>query len=314
MATLTIDNCPTTSESNGTIYPLIDWSLSTSGIVDAYHSQGTDAKRRGKMWKNHEWRFGFEAEKVDSIALLSVRENKRKLKAMGFKIEADSSLSSSFGFEFISPIYPLEFLWAFKNDLIKPEIKRLIDADITDKCGGHMSMSCDSMTSREVFEGVAGFLPLLYAMYPRRTRNTYCPAMDKSVMGIHPEKYSAVYVRNGYIEFRIFPGIKNTKQLWWRTRLLRLMAVNHGAGEKQVLEMMLDKKSDLHKLLLEVFNEKKIAEKIESFVAFAKSYNRITIQTKYVKGWAKLAAMRQDGGATVELEGELAETEADFFQ
>lgn len=295
MPILTINECPRSTASNGTVYTFVNPNGSYTHHLRSYHAGAMNIKRRGKrLHPSHRFAFGFEAEKIDNIALGSATPAVMNgLDAIGYRLEADSSLHGPNGlpsphaYEFISPIYELEFMQRFRNDMVMPEIKRMVDGDYTPKCGGHMSLSATGMTAAEVFEGTAGFLPLLYAIYPQRIPVDYCKAKSKSVMASAPEKRSAVFIKNGYIEFRIFPAIKNTRNLMWRAELLKVMADNFGASEREVFLMMIDKKSSLHKHLRKIFTAAQIAAKAWDFTTYAKRYNAALIEPSRMKGVEK---------------------------
>lgn len=283
MAALKINECKTSAETNGVEFPYVDPNGTYYNNLRPYHQNAGGFVERAKLFWEQVFQFGFECEKVDNIALGGAQT--QKLYDMGYRLEADSSLGSNAGYELISPVYNLHYLKAFLADMVRPELKRMIDGDFTERCGGHMTLSAKGMTSREVFEGVIGFLPLIYALYPNRAANSYCVAKDKAILATNPDKYSSIYVRNSYIEFRIFPAIKSTKNLYWRVRLLRVMIENFGASEKQVIEMMLDKKSTLHKLLREIYTLKAIAAKAIKTKEMAKRWNRVNLIEKQIKGW-----------------------------
>jgi hypothetical protein len=130
--------------------------------------------------------------------------------------------------------------------------------------------------------------------------NTYCQAKKKATMAAAPEKRSAVYVRGNYIEFRIFPGIKNTRNLLWRAELLKIMTDNFGCSEKDVFLMMIDKKSPLHKHLRKIFTASTIASKAWDFARHSKSYNNALIEVDRIKGAAaKLESLSNTVSLTV---------------
>jgi hypothetical protein len=310
MPALNILTCPRSAESNGTIYPHVNPSDNYSNNAQSYHTGQYNIVKRGKrLHDSHRFQFGFEVEKDDNICLGSATPAVRaEFHAMGYRLEKDGSLKTPDGmfpspsaYEFISPIYELEFMQAFRNDMVKPIIKRMVDGGVSKFCGGHMALSATGMTAAEVFEGVAGFIPLLYAMYPQRTTIHYCKAKSKNVMAVAPEKYSAVFVKSGYIEFRIFPAIKNTRNLLWRAELLKVMADNFGASEKEVFLMMIDKKSSLHKHLRKVYTAAQIADKAWGFTRFAKQYNAALIEPLRIKGAEQtLSALSRDTTAASE--------------
>jgi hypothetical protein len=109
-------------------------------------------------------------------------------------------------------------------------MRRLLDhvkADTSERCGGHINLSHPKMTSDYLFDRVKYYLPLLYAMYPKRRNVTYC--VKKKIIGNEVDfsrKYSPIAIKSDRIEFRIFSAIKNTKQLSFRLKLVKMMAEN----------------------------------------------------------------------------------------
>ena len=163
-------------------------------------------------------------------------------------------------------------------------LKELIEAQFSTNCGGHLTFSSSDYTANELLEGVAGFIPLMYALYNGRLGNHYCEPKQKwvyhrgsgrdavNIRGnrIAPKTNGKVF---GAIEFRLFSAVRNVKNLMWRRDLMRIIAKNINKSEKEVLRMLCSPKSLLFKHLIKVYSADKIIEKIRLFVEYSKQYN-----------------------------------------
>lgn len=249
----------------------------TSSIV-SYHFSGWHPEIEKQFLKfmdksPNAWNFGFEAEKMDSD--YAETGNAIKLAhTTGFKKEYDGSLGSD-GFELISPILPL-FNQQVINDAIAP-VNDLLSASTDDKCGGHINLSNNSITSREILKGIKGSVPLLYSLYDKRMNNRYCQAKKFGTYLRNPSKYSALYVKNSSVlEVRLFPAIKNKKVLQNRIDLLRILTTEmFGKTPSRVIVEMATPTSQLHRLLLnQIFdgNFDKLVEKLRMFKRNAENF------------------------------------------
>ncbi len=226
--------------------------------------------------------IGFEIEKEDYDAI----ENKwyELYDATGWAKENDSSLCSESGYELVSPAFDL-FDDKLDNDIQNNlVIRNLINATYGTSCGGHLTFSSCDYTANELLEGVAGFIPLLYAMYDGRLNNGYCEPKQKWVYHRGSGR-DAVNIRGnrsipaasgkvfGAIEFRLFSAIRSVSNLKWRRDLMRIVAKNINKSEKDVLRMLCNPNSLLFKHLIKVYTVDKIVSKIRMFVEFSRQYN-----------------------------------------
>lgn len=215
------------------------------------------------------FRAGFEIEKEDGEAGLISYDD--LYEDTSWVKESDGSLDSSTGYELVSPTYPL-----FTNDMEtainrSTDLQTLINADYSDRCGGHINLSALEYTPEQLFEGVSGFFPLLYAMYEHRLNGGYCEAKKKHQY-YGKDKYSAVFIKDRLIEFRIFPAVRSVRNLLWRRDLIRIMCNNINADEIAVVKMMSTPTSPLYKHLRKVFSQEQIIRKIGMFVEYADIY------------------------------------------
>lgn len=265
----------------------------TSSIV-SYHFSGWHPEIEKQFLKfmdktPNAWNFGFEAEKMDSH--YAETGNAIKLAhTTGYKKEYDGSLGSD-GFELISPILPL-FNQQVIDESIYP-VADLLNADTDDKCGGHINLSNNSITSREILKGIKGSVPLLYSLYDKRMNNRYCQAKKFGTYLRNPSKYSALYVKNSSVlEIRLFPAIKNKKVLQNRIDLLRILTSEmFGKTPSRVIVEMATPTSQLHRLLLnQIFdgNFNKLVEKLRMFKRNAENFGCGKVSTAAMKKVNKL--------------------------
>jgi hypothetical protein len=242
-----------------------DYPTSVSECNAGYHDQS-----RRDYSKNALFKVAFEVEKEDCEAGLIHYDDLHH--DTGWCKENDGSLDDD-GYELVSPIFDL-----YSDDLEKSisehdDLSTLINAEYSESCGGHINVSCSTIQPKVLFEGVSCFMPLLYALYEDRLDMTYSKAKEKHRYHTEQDKYSSVYIKSHLVEFRIFPAVRNVRNLIWRRDLIRLMIDNMNRSELEVLKMILNKKSKLHAHLREIFSEDKILQKANAFMKYSEVYN-----------------------------------------
>jgi hypothetical protein len=205
----------------------------------------------------------------------------------GWKKERDGSLCNVIGYELVSPCYPLftdelineakEIEQAFPN-LIEGNDHDLISSGKSNaSCGGHMHFSRSYTSAKDLFEMVSGYMPLIYAIYRKRSEQYYCIAKEKKAMKQSSEKMQAVRIIedmvNPRIEFRIFPLVKNITQLQWRIDLLRIIANNPSNRFTDIANMLSDVDSDLYKHMLKEFTPSKIKQRSLDAIEMCKRFD-----------------------------------------
>jgi hypothetical protein len=233
--------------------------------VNSYHS----GSRAWRVSKTTPWTMGFEVEKEDKDVRRSCYSDDLP---NNWVKERDGSLSDSSGFELVSPVYNL-FDKLHEDDIAASDLlRRHINAQHSSACGGHIHIGSKLYTTEQLFEGISGFLPVLYSLYEKRLEVNYCKAKKKHEY-LNRDKYSAVYVRDTTLEFRIFPAVKSVDNLYWRVELLRIMVRNFGKSELDVLRMLCDRKSMLHQHISKAVGEDKMLSKVALFVKYSSLYN-----------------------------------------
>lgn len=233
--------------------------------LNSYHS----GSRSWRVDSNTAWTMGFEVEKEDKDIMKSCQYHELP---HNWTKEKDSSLSDSSGFELISPVYNLFDVLHEQDIAASSLLTNHINAKHSGSCGGHIHLGSKLYNTEQMFEGISGFLPVLYSLYEGRLDVNYCKAKKKHEY-LNRDKYSAVYVRDTTVEFRIFPAVKSVDNLKWRIDLLRIMVRNFGKTEREVLTMLCDRKSLLHEHLLKVINADKMLQKVALFVKYSSIYN-----------------------------------------
>lgn len=234
------------------------YSYRPKGERHSYHSGP-----RNNYSGDAKFRFGVEVEKEDSSVLNSWDLD--EVDATGWSRESDGSLDDDDGYELVSPTYDL-FGDRFDSDISNSVLADHIDADISERCGGHMGFSIRGKSGPQAFDLYNGFFPLLLSMYRGRLRGDWSKVRKNAALKRGAHRYSAVNVRGEYIEFRIFSAIRNTEQLLWRRDLLRIMANNPKKGVMWWISQALNPNSKLHNHLSKVYTT---PEKISSVCAYA---------------------------------------------
>lgn len=213
--------------------------------------------------ENPYW-VGMEIEKEDSGWIGEAREVAETMEMIAV---SDGSLCDYTGFELVTKRYNLTADVAEYNSHFAHSI---CDADTSSDCGGHITLSKDGLSGQELLSDLGeDFVPLLFALYPKRLRNSYAPPTKKKNEGCTGEKYRAVRIDTDRVEFRIFPQVRNGKQAVWRLALIRLFA----QSEINCHEALKNSSHPLYKHLSEVYTDAQIAEKLELFTAFKLWYN-----------------------------------------
>jgi len=244
-----------------------DWEEDESEANNAgYH----DLTRVNKFDSSAKFTIGFEIEKEDSD-MVSIDYDDLYQTTRWIK-ERDGSLDDSTGYELVSPAFNLY------DDMLDQDINNhsvlrdLINADKSSDCGGHINVGSTIYNTTQLFEGLSGFFPLLYAMYEGRLNKTYSKAKKKHEY-YQRDKYSSIYIKDHVVEIRIPSAVIDVKNLLWRRDLVRIMVDNINKSELQVLRMMLNEKSKLHIHLRKVYSLDVIISKIKKFIKYSDEFN-----------------------------------------
>lgn len=216
--------------------------------------------------------IGFEIEKEDKEA--SLIEATALYKDTEWIKEADRSLDLVIGYELVSPAFDM-----FSNQMeteinMSEDLQQLINAKSSSNCGGHINIASSEYSTKELFEGLSAFMPLLYSMYESRIDKHYSMAKEKhQYMSSDADKYAAVFIKRNVLEIRIFSAVKSIENLLWRQDLMRIMCKNINKSETDVLKMLCNQKSKLYLHLRKVYTQGEIINKIGMFVTFSRNFN-----------------------------------------
>ena len=237
---------------------------------EANNADYHDLTRVNKFDSSAKFTVGFEIEKEDSD-MVSTDYDDLYYNTKWIK-ERDGSLDDDIGYELVSPAFNLY------DDMLDQDINNnrvlrdLINAEKSSDCGGHINVGSTIYNTTQLFEGLSGFFPLLYAMYEGRLDKTYSKAKKKHEY-YNRDKYSSIYIKDHVVEIRIPSAVIDVKNLLWRRDLVRIMVDNINKSELQVLRMMLNEKSKLHIHLRKVYSLDAIISKIKKFIKYSDEFN-----------------------------------------
>lgn len=267
-----------------------DTSISSSDLAHRYHSQRRNYIKGADMER---FTCGLEIEKEDSNVLKRIAPTKDQLYANeGWCIETDGSLNSNGGFEAVSGILPL-----MKTDKIIETLEAardIINADYSEKCGGHIHVKDRDRDQYELYHDMVGYFPLLYALYPKRALNGFSRAIEHTRMReINGHSVAISMSSRGTVEFRIFPCPSNMTTMVWRVRLCQIMVNNTCTNPQELRAMLMDTKSQLHKHLRLIYKtDAQLQNKFDLVRLFAAQIEKVRI--------AKMSTKRLNGKVVLE--------------
>lgn len=236
-----------------------------------YHTQQNKIAKH-KLKKYHsdsdEWLVGVEVEKED-FDRQQDGEAWKILHDTGWSRETDGSLGSG-GYELVSPILPL-FNQEVIDSAVEP-VKSLINGKASDRCGGHINISCRNKSGLEVLEMFKQFAPVLYSLYPKRLTNNYCKAKKWDKYSQYPEKYQAFNIKSNLLEIRLFSRVINVNNFNWRLQLIRMFLQESNSGLNQLAQKIGCQESVWYKHFAKQYTHEKIGDKLRLMDAYSKQY------------------------------------------
>jgi hypothetical protein len=196
--------------------------------------------------------IGYEIEKEDRDALECMHIDTFEQLCPKWRKESDGSLNESTGYELISPAFELnpERIREYIEE--RPTLVRHINAEKSERCGGHINVSEDGLSGRELFDRVKGYTPLFHALYYKRIDKNYTKAKSNEDLK-HGDKYQSIRIHGNRIELRIISAVPNVNTLIWRTRLIEHMMNNQTDDPRKVFFDFCDAASPLHALIGEMY-------------------------------------------------------------
>lgn len=226
--------------------------------TDSYHSRGSEYYELDENYVTP-YKIGFEAEKEDYDVKSSwnIHEFNRMTDHMWRK-EKDSSLSDHEGFELISPYMKLDADRIISYINGNPVLREHVNADYSNKCGGHVHLSNYKLSGSELYDAISGYFPIILAMYRGRIRNSYSAAASKDDMKRGGRM--AINVKSDRIEIRVFSAIRNVEQLRFRLKLLQFICSKPTDDFKKALENI---KGNYKKIFSAIYDRPQFSAMIE---------------------------------------------------
>ena len=152
--------------------------------------------------------------------------------AVGFEVEKTSVRGSSCEGDYVgeSPLFaywetdsscgvegvthafdPIDPIIIRRFESYAKESRELLNEPCDKRCGGHINISSQSHSPRDLMASFRSYAPLWYAVFRNRLNNSYCDHDKKIEHG--REKYSPVRVRDFGIEVRLPSRVQNASQL-----------------------------------------------------------------------------------------------------
>jgi len=253
-------------------------TVRNTGIrVENYH-QGvvfTPVVREWKAGPEAKFTIGFEVEKEDISTTNKWFTDEVRLQ--GWVREHDGSLCRRTGFEAVSPTYDL-FDDQLDAALTDPCIADHVNAAYnTDTCGGHINYGIVGKDGPATYKAVEGFVPVLLSLYKSRLTKTY----SKMKESYDRSKYSAVCIKENYVEFRAPSAVTSVENLIWRRDLLRIASEHLDKGTLWWIRAALTPSHKLHKHLTKVYDLHTLTRRMAYACAIAERMTKKEIQ-KYV--------------------------------
>jgi hypothetical protein len=159
---------------------------------------------------------------------------------------------SSCGVEAITNILPLgsprSNARSYVFDMID-DAHEVINSPYNTKCGGHINISVNGMTSYDLLDRVRGNMAIMYAMYRYRLRRSYV-YQNKKMKRDDNTKYSPVHVKSGgVLEIRLPSAVANVKQLKHRYDFMYKI-LHHSVNTRRTYDQLLD---DIDHILMRMY-------------------------------------------------------------
>ena len=183
-----------------------------SGTICRYHSSPDEVKFKGLS----PFLVGFEVEKTSIFGLRHEGDDIGE-----YQLFAGWELDGSCGVEGVTNCYDIldpDVMQTFERHV--DEASDVLDEPCDNTCGGHINISWQGKTPRELLSAFKVYAPLWYALFRNRLNNTYCRE-DKKIedRGI---KYSPVRCKSFGIELRLPSRVLNAKHLLRRAHLVAI--------------------------------------------------------------------------------------------
>lgn len=158
--------------------------------------------------------IGFEVEK-NRISRAAMTES-----ALWAGFERDSSC----GYEAVTNILPLvpASTWRTKVFSMMHDGRKVIEdaySPTDHRCGGHVSLSVDGMSGRDLFAAIKKNAGIIYALFPKRLNNYYCKNNTKLRFDVFYTRYVPIAQKDDMVEVRLVSRFQSVKQMMRRYEL-----------------------------------------------------------------------------------------------
>lgn len=240
----------------------------------SYHNGGYRELSFGGKSK---YKIGFEIEKedIDVLESINIEDFERNTNYIWRK-EEDSSLCGTSGFELISPTFEFNITQIFKHINSNPLLVEHINAGISKCCGGHINLSENNLSGKELFDKIKGYTPLFYSLYYGRIDKSYCKAKCNDDLKHDGVKYQAIMIHDNRVEFRIISAVPNVNTLKWRSRLIKMILKYQTDDIKTAFYHVQTK---FTKLLSEQYKtEERMNQLTERFIKYSLEFENINLK------------------------------------
>lgn len=241
-------------------------NLDKSKEISNYHSSNRPLDFKKILKSKTRMKIGFEIEK-NNFKIGRERLYNANDKMPYYRIFKGYETDSSCGVEAITNLLPLASRQSHSAKVVYKmihEAKDIINSPYDQKCGGHINVSVDGLPAEDLYEMIRIYMPILYAIYPKRLLNKYCKNDLRLEYGLDSsEHYKIINVKRNYIEIRLFPAVKNTYSLVNRYDLMYII-MYYGVMHKLPLQEVFNKAKPVIKKMFK--NSTSSIEKIESLI------------------------------------------------
>lgn len=208
--------------------------------------------------------IGFEVEK-NRIARGAMSNS-----ALFAGFERDGSC----GYEGVTNILPLlpSGTWRNKVFSMMHDARRVIEDSYSPsdhRCGGHVTISVEGMSGRDLFLAVRENVGILYALFRKRLGNRYCNANLPLDVDFNYTRYCTIQQKQNVVEFRLVNRFQSVKQMMRRYELFYEIvdfSVNNPNGSHASLL------KKIRPIVKSMYNGND--EKTDEILALAKAFNK----------------------------------------
>ena len=240
-----------------------------SNWLDWYHNEDSEFICK----KYCKFKIWFEIEKEEEISSELISE----LRGLKFRCEDDASVS---WWEYISPVLDLykSYERMTKNECI---VHMIEDYEISNNCGWHIHISQYNKSSKELFNWIGDYMPLFWAIYPKRALNSYCHKKNNP----RYERYSVFNYNTwlGTVEIRIFPWLNKLSQLEFRINLCKFILENQIETKQEAIKKInsIEFINIIHPIYTTIERKERLFKRI------IKAYDLVENQWEVIFNWLK---------------------------